>query len=103
MWDSEGGGSKELWEAVRVAGDMTALRADIDVRVETELRAETGMDADNRERLELVRVHASMVVPPLGWSRQLADVMRIAVDGRLIVDGDGVFRQRPTGAGPADE
>ncbi|MFC9266314.1 toprim domain-containing protein [Streptomyces zhihengii] len=99
VWDSEGGGGKELWEAVRVAGDMTALRAAIDMRVETELRAETGMDADNRERLELARVHASMVVPPLGWSRQLADVMRIAVDGRLIVDGDGVFRQRPTGGG----
>ncbi|MFD4241882.1 toprim domain-containing protein [Streptomyces sp. NPDC058525] len=99
VWDGEGGGSPEIWEAVRVADYMTDLQADINVRVETELRAETGMDAENQERLELAKVHASIVVPSLGWSRQLADVMRLAADGRLIVDSDGLFRQRTEGSG----
>ncbi|MEV6676369.1 hypothetical protein AB0N09_05790 [Streptomyces erythrochromogenes] len=99
VWDGEGGGSPEVWEAVRVADYMTALGADIDVQVETEFRAETGMDEENRLRLEQAKVCASIAVPSLGWSRQLADVLRLAADGRLIVDSSGLFRQRTEGSG----
>lgn len=50
---------------------------------EAELRAATGMDADNRLRLEVARSTAREEVPKLGWSRGMVRTMEIAHAGRL--------------------
>lgn len=50
---------------------------------EAEMRAATGMDADNRLRQEIVRSTARDEVPKLGWSRGMVRAMEIALAGRL--------------------
>lgn len=98
-WDGEGGGNPDVWESVRTADYMDALRARINIEVETQLRADTGMDEPNRLRLKLAEGQASDVVPGLGWSQPLLDVMKLAAAGRLTTDDDGLFRQPSEGSG----
>ncbi|MFE2850132.1 toprim domain-containing protein [Streptomyces lavendulae] len=71
----------------------------IGIEVETQLRADTGMDERNRERLEWAKGQASDVVPRLGWSQPLLDVMMLAAAGRLTTGDDGMFRQPSEGSG----
>ncbi|MFE4304757.1 toprim domain-containing protein [Streptomyces sp. NPDC056891] len=84
---------------MRTADYMDALRARIDIEVETQLRADTGMDEPNRERLERAKGQASDVVPRLGWSQPLLDVMKLAAADRLTTGDDGLFRQPSEGSG----
>ncbi|MEU9416042.1 hypothetical protein [Streptomyces sp. NPDC048272] len=84
---------------MRTADYMVALRARIAIEVETQLRAETGMDEPNRERLERAKVKASDVVPGLGWSQALLGVMKLAAAGRLTTGDDGLFRQSSAASG----
>ncbi|MFJ5635184.1 toprim domain-containing protein [Streptomyces goshikiensis] len=84
---------------MRTADYMDALRARIDIEVETQLRAETGMEEPNRVRLKWAKGQASDVVPELGWSRPLLDVMKLAAAGRLTTSDDGMFRQPSAGSG----
>ncbi|MFE8941045.1 toprim domain-containing protein [Streptomyces sp. NPDC007872] len=99
VWDGEGGGNPDVWESVRTADYMVALMARIDIEVETQMRADTGMDEPNRERLERAKGQASDVVPRLGWSQSLLSVMKLAAVGRLTTGDDGLFRQPSEGSG----
>lgn len=58
---------------------------------EAEMRAKTGMDADNRLRLEIARLNAEEVVPTMGWSTGMVRAMEIAQAGRLY-RRDGFMR-----------
>ncbi|MFB7836047.1 toprim domain-containing protein [Streptomyces sp. NPDC056056] len=84
---------------MRTADYMVALMARIDIEVETQLRADTGMDEPNRERLQRAKDKASDVVPGMGWSQALLDVMKLAAAGRLTTGDDGLFRQQSEGSG----
>ncbi|MFF1678817.1 toprim domain-containing protein [Streptomyces sp. NPDC058256] len=72
----------------------------MDEWTEHSLRAETGMDLENRTRLERDRIRAEDVVPRLGWSRPLVEVMRLAQDGCLLASPDGTYRQPGSGNKP---
>ncbi|MEV7157186.1 hypothetical protein AB0N77_21590 [Streptomyces misionensis] len=67
---------EELLEAERAEKERAAV-------YEAELRAETGMDAENRLRLEMAKYTARDEVPKLGWSRGMVGAMEIAQAGRL--------------------
>ncbi|WP_217231394.1 hypothetical protein [Streptomyces anulatus] len=67
---------QELLEAERAEKERAAAYED-------ELRAETGMDAENRLRLEIAKYTARDEVPKLGWSRGMVRAMEIAQAGRL--------------------
>ncbi|MFF9157642.1 toprim domain-containing protein [Streptomyces sp. NPDC014846] len=58
------------------------------------------MDEENRTRHYRDMSHAEDVVPRLGWSRPLVDVLRLAHDGRLLVSQDGTYRQPGSGTKP---
>jgi hypothetical protein len=91
VWDGEGGGNPEVWSAKRLEY-MDGIRRAANARAANSLRAETGMDEENQLRHALDKGLAEEVVPELGWSRPLCDVVDLAADGRLNIAGDGTYR-----------
>ncbi|MEU2086844.1 DUF6884 domain-containing protein [Streptomyces albus] len=76
-----------LLERQRTAAEQEEAereRREWDARIEAELRAETGMDAENRVRLELATLTAAEKVPALGWSVGMVRAMEVAEAGRLV-------------------
>ncbi|WP_158718300.1 DUF6884 domain-containing protein [Streptomyces albus] len=76
-----------LLERQRTAAEQEEAereRRERDARIEAELRAETGMDAENRVRLELATLTAAEKVPALGWSVGMVRAMEVAEAGRLV-------------------
>ncbi|MFE7777619.1 hypothetical protein ACFU5O_27715 [Streptomyces sp. NPDC057445] len=100
VWDDEGGGNPEVWAVTQPEDFRAALDKAIEEWTEHSLRAETGMDPENRARHERDKIHAADVVPRLGWSRPLVDVLRLAQDGRILVGPDGTYRQPGSGTRP---
>ncbi|MEO3976985.1 hypothetical protein [Streptomyces sp. CAU 1734] len=54
-----------------------------DAAYEAEMRAATGMDAENRLLLDIATSKAQCEVPGLGWSRGMVRAMELASAGRL--------------------
>ncbi|MFF1717301.1 hypothetical protein [Streptomyces sp. NPDC058268] len=84
--DTTAAGLRDLLERERTESErVEQARLDRELRecVEAELRAETGMDADNRLRAVCNQMLAEDCAPALGWSTSMARVMEVAAAGRL--------------------
>ncbi|MEU6070597.1 hypothetical protein ABZ864_40700 [Streptomyces sp. NPDC047082] len=77
-----------------------ALERAVEGWSEYSLRAETGMDEESRTRHYRDQIHAADVVPSLGWSRPLVDMLRMADTHGLFIGPDGVYRLPGSGTGP---
>lgn len=68
-----------------------------DAAYEAEQRAVTGMDADNRVRLEVAKSTARQEVPSWGWSRGMLRAMEIAQSGKLFRRDGYAWQSRTPG------
>lgn len=80
----------EIREAARTEREHAAA-------YEAELRSSTGMDADNRLRLEFAKSTAREEVPSWGWSRGMLRAMEIAQAGMLYRRNGFAWHSRDPG------
>ncbi|MGW0673484.1 hypothetical protein [Streptomyces sp. NPDC002746] len=69
-------------------------RREWEAQYEAEERERTGLDADNRIRLIIVRDVAAEHVPNLGWSQGMLSVMKQAATGQLYYRDGAVWNGR---------
>ncbi|MFE3631554.1 hypothetical protein [Streptomyces goshikiensis] len=69
-------------------------RREWEAQYEAEERERTGLDADNRIRLIIVRDVAAEQVPNLGWSQGMVSVMKQAATGQMYYRDGSVWNGR---------